>query len=406
MSYFLHGLAIFLLTFFCCTWMLHFLAIIHGKLKLHKQTSLKLQETPYPSISIIKPLMGVCPNLSKNLETFFTMKYPVYELLFCLEDKKDPAVKIVEQLIEKYPQISSKLIIGESTVVGVNPKINNMNPAYKSVKYDLILISDSSIKMKENTLLDMYNHMTDNVGLVHQLPFTTDIKGFPGTYEKIFFGTLQSRIYLCADLFGVNCHTGMSSLIRKEIIDKIGGIEKFGCYLAEDYFIAKAIKDNGWKLTINSQPALQNSGDCDITVFQSRLNRWTKLRIAMIPTTILLEPLSECFVIGAMTSWSVNYLFDWDSLAFFIVNILLWCLSDWILLSIVQNGTIPFNKFEYVIGWIFRETTGPYLFLVSLWNPIINWRERNYRLAWGGLAFKRNFKPIDYKISFINFTCD
>lgn len=155
-------------------------------------------------------------------------------------------------------------------------------------------------------------------------------------FQQIFFGTVQSRIYLTADLLGVNCHTGMSCLIRKNVIDKIGGLRYFGCYLAEDFFIAKAMIDNGWKLTICSQPALQNSGQCDISNFQARLTRWAKLRVAMVPTTILLEPLSECLIVGAFASWSVNVLFGWDSLVFYLIHILFWFLSDWILLSIVQ----------------------------------------------------------------------
>lgn len=155
-------------------------------------------------------------------------------------------------------------------------------------------------------------------------------------YSQIFFGTVQSRIYLSADLLNINCHTGMSCLLRKNVIDELGGLRSFGCYLAEDFFIAKALIDRGWKMKISSQPAWQNSGICDITSFQARLTRWAKLRVAMVPTMILLEPLSECLVVGAFASWSVSVLFNWDSLVFYLIHILCWFLSDWLLLSIVQ----------------------------------------------------------------------
>ena len=36
-----------------------------------------------------------------------------YELLFCVEDKSDPAVMVVMQLMEKYPSISSRLFTGK-----------------------------------------------------------------------------------------------------------------------------------------------------------------------------------------------------------------------------------------------------------------------------------------------------
>ena len=39
--------------------------------------------------------------------------------------------------------------------------------------------------VKEDTLLDMVNHMEDDVGLVHQMPFTCDREGFPATLEKV-----------------------------------------------------------------------------------------------------------------------------------------------------------------------------------------------------------------------------
>lgn len=39
-----------------------------------------------------------------------------------------------------------------------------------------------------------------------------------------------------------------------------------------------------------------------------------------------------------------------------------------------------------MIGWLFREISGPYLLLNALWNPSIRWRTRIYKLAWGGIA--------------------
>lgn len=234
--------------------------------------------------------MGVDPNLSQNLETFFTMQYPSFELLFCIEDKEDAAVEVVQKLIDKYPKIDAQLFLG-GTDVGVNPKINNMNAGYENAKYELVMISDSGIRMKEDTLLDMVQHMKASIGLVHQMPFTCDREGFAATFEKIYFGTYQSRMYLISDLLGIICHTGMSSLIRREILDNIGGLKEFGRYLAEDFFIAKAVGDAGWKSTISSQPAWQNSGLCDVTNFQLRLTRWAKLRVAMVPHLIILEPL-------------------------------------------------------------------------------------------------------------------
>ncbi|XP_054745407.1 ceramide glucosyltransferase-B-like [Anastrepha obliqua] len=72
-------------------------------------------------------------------------------------------------------------------------------------------------------------------------------------------------------------------------------------------------------MRISNQPALQNSGICDVNRFQERFIRWAKLRVAMVPTTILLEPLFECMVLGALASWSASLLFNWDPLVFYLV---------------------------------------------------------------------------------------
>lgn len=152
----------------------------------------------------------------------------------------------------------------------------------------------------------------------------------------------------------------MSALMRKKLIEEVGGLRSFGCYLAEDFFLAKSFMDRGWKLRISHQPAWQNPGSCEITAFQARITRyasamilnaansdddfshfffnfsWAKLRIAMVPAMILLEPISECMLLGALAAWAANWLFGWDPLVLYLVHVLLWFLLDSLLLSIVQ----------------------------------------------------------------------
>ncbi len=113
----------------------------------HKKPKRSIENDKLPGVSVIKPLMGIDDNLIDNLETFFVMDYPLYELLFCVQDNGDPVINVVKELMEKYPNVDARLFSG-GKFVGINPKINNMSQGFDVAKYELILISDAGIKSK------------------------------------------------------------------------------------------------------------------------------------------------------------------------------------------------------------------------------------------------------------------
>ena len=117
------------------------------KYKFHKKPKRTFKLDKLPGVSIIKPLMGLDDNLIANLETYFTMDYPLYELLFCVQDNTDPAIPVVHELMAKYPLVDAKLYSGGKHV-SVNPKIKNMLQGYEMAKYELFLVSDAGIKSK------------------------------------------------------------------------------------------------------------------------------------------------------------------------------------------------------------------------------------------------------------------
>ncbi|XP_076453101.1 ceramide glucosyltransferase-like [Babylonia areolata] len=365
-------------------WFIHVLALSFGVRHLYKKVEPQPDEE-LPGVSIIKPLTGVDPHLKSNIETFFKLNYPKYELLFSVETENDPAILVIKSLIESYPKVDAKLFIG-MRIVGANGKINNMVKPYEAAKYDAIVISDSGIKMEESTLTNMVAELSSDVALVLQMPFVCTRKGFAATYEQVYFGTMQARNCLSANAVGINCSTGMSCLLRRDVLDREGGLAAFGKYLAEDYFIAKAILNQGYKIRLCTTPAMQNCGQYSIGQFHDRLVRWAQLRSSMLPTLIILEPLSECIVMGIAASWAVQYLFDFSAMGYFLLHVLLWFLLDYLMFRTVMGGPLPFSKFEFFVAWLLRELLSPYVLLTCHRNRTVTWRNKKYRLKWGGVV--------------------
>uniref|UniRef100_A0A673MJC2 ceramide glucosyltransferase n=1 Tax=Sinocyclocheilus rhinocerous TaxID=307959 RepID=A0A673MJC2_9TELE len=371
----LQGFSIFGFLLFIVLWLMHLVSIIYVRLHLNKKTTEKVPYSKLAGVSLLKPLKGVDPNLINNLETFFELDYPKYEILLCVQDHDDPAIDVCKKLLGKYPNVDARLFIGGKKV-GINPKINNLMPAYDGARYELVWICDSGIRGKL---------MTEKVGLVHGLPYVADRQGFAATLEQVYFGTSHPRSYISANVTGIKCVTGMSCLMRKDILDQAGGLIAFAQYIAEDYFMAKAIADRGWKFSMATQVAMQNSGSYSIAQFQSRMIRWAKLRINMLPATII-EPISECFVASLLIGWAAHHVFRWDIMVFFLCHCLAWFISDYIQLRGVQGGPPSFSKLDYAVAWFIRESMTIQIFLSALWDPTISWRAGRYRLRCGGTA--------------------
>jgi hypothetical protein len=79
------------LVFWCCNAASILVATIAAALKLRRKPP---KTGACPGVSVLKPLVGTDPNLAANLETFFAMDYPEFELIFCFQDANDPARQV------------------------------------------------------------------------------------------------------------------------------------------------------------------------------------------------------------------------------------------------------------------------------------------------------------------------
>lgn len=73
------------------------------------------EEEPIPGVSILRPLSGLDCNLYTNLCSSFEQQYHLerFEVILSVKDEKDQALNVARQVVERYPKVKSRIIIGE-----------------------------------------------------------------------------------------------------------------------------------------------------------------------------------------------------------------------------------------------------------------------------------------------------
>lgn len=205
------------------------------------------------------------------------MNYENYELLFCVENVEDPAIGIVKNLMKIQPHVDAHLLIHDGLKVGINLKINNMNPGYLKSKYDLIMLSDDKMVIQPDALQEMVNKITSDskIGCVYQMATISSRKQEKfALFDKLFLATFSLSTFFSALTkypFVVN---GMSALYKKKVFEKAGGMAFFGKFLLEDINMHWYCHQNGWKVELSKFKGFFNQEETGLCFQYARFRRW------------------------------------------------------------------------------------------------------------------------------------
>lgn len=202
----------------------------------------------------------------------------------------DPAVDVARRVIKRFPKIDAKLII-DGKDVNVNPKVNNLIPGYQQAKFDILWICDSNISSDPNSLLLNAACFRDpKVGLVHHAPEGVEARSLGAKLEQMFLNTAHAKIYLVINAIAYDsCVIGKSLIFRKSQLDKCGGLEYFGRYIAEDNMIGIALMKLGLNHVLSPFTARQPLERAPIKSFLTRRVRWARIRAHILPFITLVE---------------------------------------------------------------------------------------------------------------------
>lgn len=331
-------------------------------------------------VSILKPLKGRDEGLCDNLESFFKLDYPTYEMIFSVADERDPAVAVVTELMEKYRNIPTQLMIG-AVEVGTNPKVNNLMKSYQAARHDWLLISDSNVRVESDYLKRMVAHVENGVGIVTSVVAGKYPQGAGAALEAMYLNSFYARGMILTAVLGHPCVLGKSMLFQRSSADRFGGLKTLACYLAEDYMAGEAMKRLGLRTIIAANPITQYIGSYSVKDFWHRHLRWGRIRKAQAPVPFLYEPFLGCYVSGIFGAIATARLFGFHPAEFMMVHLLIWSACDaLVMMKMKVKISVP-----TIFAWFVRES-----FAFPLWTHIalgntVNWRGKQFTVKQGGI---------------------
>ena len=230
-----------------------------------------------PPVSILKPVRGVDPGAYENFASYCRLDYPQYELVFAMADPHDAVIPVIEKLQRDFPGRAIRFVT-DVPRVGENNKVNSLYRLVKEARYDLLVMTDSDVRVESDYLREVVAPFADKtVGAVTSF------------YRCAGGGTLAAdldMLGMCMDsvpsalvarrLEGkVQFAFGWTMATTKERLAEVGGWEAMANHHSDDFELGNRIAGKGYRVELMREPVSMNFPKEKFNEFLQHELRWS-----------------------------------------------------------------------------------------------------------------------------------
>lgn len=248
-----------------------------------------------PPVTIIKPVKGLDADAYENFASFCRQDYPEFQLIFALASASDPVLPVIRRLQADFPRSAPEIVIS-GVGHGANGKVGNLINAFASARHDIIVITDSDVRVGPGYLRATIAPFAEpKVGLVTNL-YRSAGGGLAAAVEALGFTTeMIPNVLAARQLEGLSFALGASMACRRAALLQIGGFPALVEYLADDYQLGNRIARAGWQLELSPEFVECHSRGETLRQVLSRQLRWCRTMRVSRPGGYLLSGLTQPF---------------------------------------------------------------------------------------------------------------
>lgn len=207
----------------------------------------------WPAVTVLKPIKGTDSEMYENLASFLRQDYPRLQVLFCLHNSEDPALPLLKKLRQDFPQVDIDIVISKNRI-GYNPKVNNLSNAYGFAKHDLLVISDSDIRVAPDFLRRAVSPFGDpHVGLLTCFYRSATGPGLGARLESLSVNAqFLPQALVAAFWGGLRFAMGAVMIVRRSAFETAGGLAALSEHLADDFVLGRAVAAVGYRVEFSN----------------------------------------------------------------------------------------------------------------------------------------------------------
>jgi ceramide glucosyltransferase len=334
-----------------------------------------------PPVSNLKPIRGLDPDAYENFASFCRQDYPDYEVVFCVGDRDDPVLPVIEQLIRDFPDCRLRVLFGSGSTAP-NDKVAKLARLVREAQHEVVVISDSDVRVRPDYLRSVVAPLADpRVGAVtcfyvsQETTFSTRLQSV-GMLSDFYAGILVAN-----QLEGVKFALGPTIATTRTRLNAFGGYRAIENRPADDLLVGRLIADQGYRVallsySINTVADYHSLRD----LFHKRL-RWIVVMRHMRPWghlglifTLGLPWSLVAIAVHPSAAAALGYLGPYMGLRIAMT----WCIGGW---GLKQRGL--WRNMALIPAW---DAMAFLIWLTSFGRTSVRWRGDDYYIREGLLV--------------------
>lgn len=257
----------------CVYYLLAFVAGLSWFAARRRQRALGQDFTP--PVTILKPVRGADTEAYENFASFCRQNYPVFQIVFGVQDASDPVIPLIEKLRRDFPACDIELVVAPQEL-GYNRKVANLQNMRAALKHETLVLADSDIRVTPDYLRRVVAPLQQNhVGMVTCLYRGTNATTWAGLLENIgISATFGPEVCSARMLEGIQFALGSTIVLRRSLLDQIGGFPAVADYLADDFRLGHATAAAGYEVVLSDYVVDHVTGPVSARAMFEHQLRW------------------------------------------------------------------------------------------------------------------------------------